>query len=105
MPYGFLSEPSRLDEVRFVTLKVSKKQVVWVWVVLFCFKFKEAVFLGETKKFELLADTWHVDRCEKNLVVEWVAGGQYLLVPFPGIVSGACGFGLGFIEQLESDSG
>ena len=50
-------------------------------VVLFCFKFKEAVFLGETKKFELLADTWHVDRCEKNLVVEWVAGGQYLLVP------------------------
>jgi hypothetical protein len=40
MPYGFLSEPSRLDEVRFVTLKVSKKQVVWVFFLgggLFCF--------------------------------------------------------------------
>ena len=33
----------------------------------------------DAQKFELLADTWHVDRCEKNLVVEWVAGGQYLL--------------------------
>lgn len=31
------------------------------------------MFLGETKKFELLANTWRVDRCEKNLFVEWVA--------------------------------
>lgn len=45
MPFGFLSEPNRLDEVRvfcllfgfvlFVKLKVSKKQVGFV----FCFYF------------------------------------------------------------------
>lgn len=65
------SEPSRLDEVSFV--KVSKKQVGFFG---FFFLLGSCVFFGgglRLRKFELLASTWRVDRCEKNLFVGWVA--------------------------------